>query len=118
MDKIKHTFSIFLEDIRMECYVVENGDKYLNANVRRALKPSFNIDSHITIADGEGKEIGVYSINEVTESIKPRTMRELARRGSIAVINEGLEKGTKKKEAEKTDFDKFIKRSLEFNPNE
>lgn len=116
MDKIKHTFSISLENTRVECYVVENGDKYINANVRRALKPSFNIEPHIIIVDADNNEIEAYTINEVMEGLKPRTMKGLARKGLIATINEGLDRGMKK-EIEVSDFDRLIMRSLEFNPN-
>jgi hypothetical protein len=112
MDKMKDVKIIRIDNVSIECYVLENGDMCLHSDIRGVLKPSFELVPH-SILGIDGTEIRVYMVDEVIEGIKSKLLKKLSKKGLISMINEGIPK----KDLELSEFDLKIKKSLEFNLN-
>jgi len=112
--KIKETVTIKIHNLPVECYITGDKVKYIGRNIEHLFrtKPTNVILSELS--DG----INAYSIDVVVENLKPSIAKELVKYGLEKMIdNQNPNNYLGFKEPEMSEFDRNIKKALNFNPN-
>jgi hypothetical protein len=109
--KIKEIADIRIDGQKFVCFVLNDGSKYIAANICKLFK-SGNIVEPAEINQDRETKGRVYTLETVIDNLKPRILRQLAMNGLIHKINETIYQKHNPQERVLSEFDKMIMQAI------
>ncbi|PXV60155.1 hypothetical protein CLV62_1303 [Dysgonomonas alginatilytica] len=114
-NRIKDTVNVQVGTMSIYCYILEDGSRFIGERIKMYFKGNPNV-TLVPLLDDNNNEIKTYSFIDVIEHLNLNTLQIFAQFGLNGLIDTTLSNPPKEKKL--GDFDKLIKKALEYNPKD
>lgn len=114
-NRIKDTVNVQIGTMSIYCYILEDGNRFIGERIKMYFKGN-PVVTLITLLDDNNNEIKAYSFIDVIDHLNLKTLQIFAQFGLNSLIDMTLSNPPKEKKL--GDFDKLIKKALNYNPKD